>query len=99
MTVRPVFLDAGDPVELGELKEFLCGWLDCDSDCLAGSFRRFVGGGYDVDGLRADLSRFAFLLGGNGLDGDGPITVTANRYLAHLSSRAFSPATVPGLRV
>ena len=67
MTVRPVFLDAGDAVELGELLDFLRGWLDCNGDGLAGSFGRFVGhGGYDVDGLRADLSRFAFLLGGNG---------------------------------
>ncbi len=66
MTVRPVCLDAGDAVELGELLEFLCSWLDCDGDRLAGSFSRFVGnGGYDVNGLRADLSRFAFLLGGN----------------------------------
>jgi site-specific recombinase XerD len=31
---------------------------------------------------------------GHRLDGDGPITVVANRYLAHLSSRAFSPSTV-----
>ena len=31
---------------------------------------------------------------GHRLDGDGPITVVANRYLAHLGSRAFSQATV-----
>jgi site-specific recombinase XerD len=31
---------------------------------------------------------------GHRLDGDGPITVLANRYLAHLGLRAFSPATV-----
>ena len=67
MTVRPVSLDAGDAVELGELLGFLVGWLGCD-DRLAGSFNAFVGsGGYDIDGLRSDLSRFAFLLG----DGDG----------------------------
>lgn len=67
MTVRPVALDAGDAVELGELLEFLAGWLDRDGDCLAaGSFRGFVeSGGYDLDALRADLSRFAFLLGGD----------------------------------
>jgi hypothetical protein len=67
VTVRPVVLDAGDAVELGELLEFLCSWLDRDGDRLAGSFSRFVGSGccYDVNELRSDLSRFAFLLGGN----------------------------------
>lgn len=66
MTVRLVLFDAGDAVELGELLEFVSGWLDSDGDRLGGSFRRFVGnGGYDIDGLRADLSRFAFLLGGD----------------------------------
>lgn len=65
MTVRPVSLDAGDAVELGELLGFLVGWLAGD-DRLAGSFNAFVGnGGYDIDGLRDDLSRFAFLLGGD----------------------------------
>lgn len=65
MTVRSVSLDAGDAVELGELLVFLVGWLGCD-DRLAGSFNAFVGnGGYDIDGLCADLSRFAFLLGGD----------------------------------
>lgn len=28
--------------------------------------------------------------------GDGPITELANRYLAHLGTRSFSPATVRG---
>jgi hypothetical protein len=66
VTVRPVVLDAGDAVELGELLEFLCSWLERDGDRLAGSFGRFVGNDvYDVDELRTDLSRFAFLLGGN----------------------------------
>ena len=66
MAVRPVALDGGDAVELGELLEFLAGWLDRDGDLLAGSFRRFVGcDGYDLDELRADLSRFAFLFGGD----------------------------------
>lgn len=65
-----VCLDAGDAVELAELLEFLSGWLACDGACLAVSFRGFVGyDGYDVEELRADLSRFAFLLGGN--DGEG----------------------------
>lgn len=64
MTVRPVFLDAGDAWELGELLAFLRCWLDRDGDGVAGLFGRFIGdGGYDIDELRADLSRFAFLFG------------------------------------
>lgn len=66
MTVGPVALDGGDAVELGELLAFVAGWLDRDGELLAGSFRRFVGcDGYDLDALREDLSRFAFLLGGD----------------------------------
>lgn len=64
--VRPVALDPVDAVELGELLEFLIGWLDRDGGCLARSFSHFVGvPDYDIDALRADLSRFSFLLGGN----------------------------------
>lgn len=65
--VRPVALDPVDAVELGELLEFLIGWLDQDeSGHLVGSFSRFVGAdGYDLDALRADLAKFAFLLGSN----------------------------------
>ena len=64
MTVRPVFFDAGDALELGELLAFLRCWLDRDGEGVAGSFSRFVGeDGYGIDELRADLSRFAFLLG------------------------------------
>lgn len=33
---------------------------------------------------------------GSRLEGDGPVTDLANRFLAHLSSRGFSPATVRG---
>jgi hypothetical protein len=67
MTVRPVCLDAGDAMELGELLEFLVGCLGSGGGRVAGSFSAFVGyGGYDIDGLRTDLSRFAFLLGGDG---------------------------------
>ena len=64
MTVRPVLLDAGEALELGELLGFLRCWLDRDGDCLAGPFGRFVGnGGYDFNELHRDLSRFALLLG------------------------------------
>ena len=34
--------------------------------------------------------------GGHRLDGDGPITEVANRFLAHLRTRGFSPGTVRG---
>lgn len=34
--------------------------------------------------------------GGHRLDGGGPITELANRYLAHLATRGFSPQTVRG---
>ena len=64
MAVPQVCLDAGDAVELGEMLEFLGGWLLSDRARLAESLRRFVGiDGYDIDDLRRDLSRFGFLLG------------------------------------
>lgn len=75
MQVRSVCLDAGGAVELGELLEFLGRWLLSDRDCLAASLSRFVNSstGYDIDELRADVSRFAFVLGGSDelvLDGE-----------------------------
>lgn len=42
MTVRPVCLDAGDAVELGELLEFLGNWLVSDREILAVSLCRCV---------------------------------------------------------
>jgi hypothetical protein len=64
MAVPQVCLDVGDAVELGEMLEFLGGWLVSDRARLAESLRRFVGiDGYDIDDLRRDLSRFGFLLG------------------------------------
>jgi hypothetical protein len=69
MTVSPVTFDAGDAVELGELLEFLDRWLASGEECLAGLLARFVGvGGYELEELRSDVARFAFLLGG--IDGD-----------------------------
>ena len=66
MTVGPECLEADEAVELGELLEFVGRWLADDDQCLAESLSRFVGnGGYDINELRADLSRFAFLLGGD----------------------------------
>ena len=58
-----VTLDGADAVELAELLEFLNDWLH--SDDVATSYRRFTFGLLTVGELRADLGRFAFLLGGN----------------------------------
>ena len=65
--MRPVSLNAEDAVELGELLEFLHDWSDYAPDSLAEWLLRFTGGaGYHISKLRADLARFAFLLGGDG---------------------------------
>ena len=65
MTVRPVCIEAGDAVQLGELLDFLGRWLIRNDESLASSLSRFVGGaGYDITELRADLFRFAILLDG-----------------------------------
>lgn len=64
MKVRPVCLEPDDAVELGELLEFLDHWIASDAS-LAKALDRFVGGGYDAEELRADLARFAFLVGGS----------------------------------
>lgn len=62
----PTNLDTTDAVELAELLQFLNDWLASDQDAVAASLTRFVGArAYGVDQLRADLDRFAFLLGGN----------------------------------
>ncbi|HEX4701982.1 MAG TPA: hypothetical protein VH352_07630, partial [Pseudonocardiaceae bacterium] len=59
-------LDTGDATELAELLQFLNDWLASDHTHLDTSLTRFVGTrGYDLPQLRADLDRFAFLLGGN----------------------------------
>jgi len=64
MRVRPVCLDAGDAVELGELLAFIGDWVAWDSNCLGDSLRRLMGvDGYDIDELRVARSRFTFLLG------------------------------------
>jgi hypothetical protein len=57
--------DPDDATKLGELLTFLGDWLESThSEALAASLRRFVGTeGYDLDELRTDLARFAFLLG------------------------------------
>ena len=54
--------------ELAEMLTFCADWLaGPDHDLLAASLRRFIGAeGYDLPALRADLARFAFLLGDDG---------------------------------
>lgn len=66
MEIRPVCLDAADEVELGETLEALNDWLRTKGVVLAGSLRRFFAvDDYDIDGLGADMARFAFVLGAN----------------------------------
>lgn len=64
--VAPVSLRAEHAIELGELLEFLGGWFDHAPDVLADVLAGFCGAGYTVEELRADVARFAFLLGGDG---------------------------------
>ncbi|MDQ6724703.1 MAG: hypothetical protein M3066_00780 [Actinomycetota bacterium] len=62
MKVRLVCIEPEDALELGELLGFLDHWFASDNS-LAPALDRFVGGGYDAEELRADLLRFASLLG------------------------------------
>jgi hypothetical protein len=65
--MTPVWLSAEDAVELAEMLEFLHDWTSYIPAVLTESLARFVGGdGYGLDELRADLARFAFLVGGDG---------------------------------
>jgi pimeloyl-ACP methyl ester carboxylesterase len=66
MSAPAVTLHALDAVELAELLEFVHDWLGSDNPGVGDSFRRFTAGGYTLDELRADLARFAFLVGGDG---------------------------------
>jgi hypothetical protein len=59
-------LDTTDAIELAETLQFITGWLTTDPATLAPSFLAYTGHpAYGLDTLRADLDRFAFLLGGN----------------------------------
>lgn len=69
-------LDIADAAELAEMLQFLSQWLTLDPVRLGPSLEQFVGHpAYGLTQLRADLERFAFLLGGDGgyylTDGDG----------------------------
>ena len=69
----PVGLHAEEIVELREMLEFLCDWLN--DRRVAASYRQFTFGLLTIEELRADLDRFAFLLGGEGhllVDTDEP---------------------------
>jgi hypothetical protein len=53
-------------MELGQLLQLLAEWLDHDSAVLDPSLTQFIGThGYPLAELRADIARYAFLLGGN----------------------------------
>ena len=61
-----VHLDATDAMELAEILLFVRNWLARDNHVLAPSLDDFVGiKGYPLAQLRDDLTRFAFLLGGD----------------------------------
>lgn len=54
-----------DAVELAEMLEFLHDWTATCPEARA-SLGKFCLGMFTVEELRADLARFAFLLGGDG---------------------------------
>jgi hypothetical protein len=58
-------LDLGDAAELSEMLTFLAGWLSgSQKQALDTSLAAYVGHpAYTTETLRADLHRFAFLLG------------------------------------
>jgi hypothetical protein len=60
-----ITLDPSDAAELAQTLTFLTNWLTgTQKQTLADSFAAFVGHpAYTTDTLRADLHRFAFLLG------------------------------------
>jgi hypothetical protein len=60
-----ITLDLSDAAELAEMLTFLADWLTGSQEqALAGSLTTFAGHpAYNTETLRADLHRFAFLLG------------------------------------
>ena len=60
-----ISLNPGDAAELAEMLTFLASWLSgSQKPALASSLAAFTGyPAYNTDTLRADLHRFAFLLG------------------------------------
>jgi len=61
-----VHLNGTDAMELAEILLFVRDWLRRDDQVIATSFADFVGiHSYPLTELREDLTRFAFLLGGD----------------------------------
>jgi hypothetical protein len=60
-----ITLDLSDAAELAQMLTFLAGWLSGSQKPVLGkSLATYVGHpAYNVDDLRTDLHRFAFLLG------------------------------------
>jgi hypothetical protein len=59
-------IDTADAIELAELLQVITEWLTIHQATLTPSFLAYTGHpAYDLDALRNDLNRFAFLLGGN----------------------------------
>lgn len=66
MSAANVCLAAEDATELAELLEFVADFIDHDLKRAGEALRAFVTSrGYDAASLKADLHRFAFLLGGS----------------------------------
>lgn len=64
MTTPSLSLRLDEAQELGELLEFVRDWLGSAPPVVGAAFAAFVGApGYDLDDLRADCAKFAFLLG------------------------------------
>jgi hypothetical protein len=64
-------IDAGDAAELAEMLAFLSDWLAARPAQAGASLARYTGHpAYSITSLRADLDKFAFLLGGS--DGEQP---------------------------
>ena len=62
-----ITLNTEHAIELVELLEFLHDWTTTDHQRLSESLARFThSDAYNLDALHADLTRFAFLLGGTG---------------------------------
>lgn len=61
-----VSLRDDDAIELGEMLEFLHDWIGFHRLRAGQSLDLFTAAGYTLEELRADLARFAFLLGGDG---------------------------------
>jgi hypothetical protein len=65
--MNDITLRAEHAIELAELLEFLHDWTTTDHQHISESLARFThSNAYNLDALHADLTRFAFLLGGTG---------------------------------